>query len=394
MIFTDTFFPANDGVVTSIINSTRILAQKGHKFIIIAPDYNNKKRIKLHPNIKIVRIKSMALPNYKEYRFVLPNYRKCLKVAESFKPDIIHIETYAVLGLLGAKVANKLKIPLIGTYHTIVAEFTKYFSPISLLGLDKLFNTGGGNKPGEREPMTKKFAWFITLNLFNKCKEVIVPSKAIKRELEKRGLNKKIIVVSNGVNLSLFTSKKNYSPKLRKIVHVGRISYEKNVDQTIKAFALISEKYPLLNYEIIGSGPAVDSLKELVLNLKLENKVAFRGLVPHNNLPEHYKKSDLFITASTMETQGLVILEAMASGLPIIGVDAYAVPDSVKNNINGFIVKKSDIESMAKKMEEFIKNPSLLKKLGKNSVKISKEHEIKKCTLEMEKVYINLIKNE
>src|SRR3989338_4363117 len=127
MIFTDTFFPANDGVVTSIINSTRILAQKGHKFIIIAPDYNNKKMIKLHPNIKIVRIKSMALPNYKEYRFVLPNYRKCLKVAESFKPDIIHIETYAVRGLWEKKVAKNLKIPLIGTYPPLAVDFVTHF---------------------------------------------------------------------------------------------------------------------------------------------------------------------------------------------------------------------------------------------------------------------------
>ncbi len=383
-IFTDTFLPGTDGVVVSILNSTRILSKKGHKFLIIAPKYGNYVEQKYNKNIRIVRIPSISAPTYKDFKMVLPYYRKCLAEVTSFNPDIVHIETFSSLGVIGARIANKLKLPLIGTYHTIAAEFTHYLLPkrISELNIIK-------SKPWD-SPL-KRIIWDLTLKLYNRCDVVISPSNSIKKELVRRGMKKKVVVISNGIDTSLFKSKDKYMDSVTRLIHVGRISYEKKVDETIKAFSLVDKKYRKdIIYEIIGSGPALNHLKIVAKQYGVSKYVKFSGYIAHEKLPKIYKNADVFLTASPMETQGLVILEAMASGLPVIGVNAYAVPDVVKNGFNGFVTEKNNAEDMAAKIEVLVKNPGLVKKFGKNSAMIAKRHDLLKVTDVLEKTYKRL----
>lgn len=398
-IFTDTFFPNIDGVVTSLMNSSQILAQKGHKLLIIAPEYEVTKKPKLHKNVTIVRMKSKPLPTYKDFRYVFPCYSKCLKEIESFKPDLIHIETYSTLGWTGAKVARKLDLPSIGTYHTIAAEFVKYVSPISLLGIDKsiekLFPPKSGTTlPPKKENFTKKLIWQYTIKLYNQCDIVTTPSPAMKTELVKRGLKKKVIFISNGIRTELYPLKSAISKKPRKLIHAGRLSYEKKTDILIYAFKQVLESIPDAKLTIVGAGPSLDSLKKLSEELNISDKILFTGFVTHKQLVKYYQDSDIFLTASPMETQGLVLLEAMSCGLPAIGVDRFAIPNVVHNGKNGFIAKGDYVKSIAKHSLELLNSPKLLAAMSKLAVKESKKHELMKCVTQLEDIYKSLVKSK
>lgn len=394
-IFTDTFYPNIDGVVTSTINLVKTLSKKGHKILIIAPDYKKNQEISLHSNISIARMRSVPLLNYKEFRFVLPCFKKCLMKVKSFKPDLIHIHTYSTLGLTGSKIAKKLKLPLIGTYHTIAAEFIKYLSLSNLFYIDRLFNRSIFPRKRMKlrilkDRLLKGLIWKFTIRLYNNCDIVIASSESIEATLKRKGLKREIILISPGVQLKLFQQKKNYNQKIRGVLHVGRASFEKNIEQTILAFSGISKKYPDVRYTIIGEGPALRPLKNLSKKLRLSARIKFLGKVPHNRLPAYYKKSDFFITASAMETSGLVVLEAMASGLPIIGINKFGIRDTIKNGRNGFVVEPGDLHGMCKYMEMLIKNPKLVQVIGKNAAKTAKVVSVERTSDLVEKAYKRL----
>jgi glycosyltransferase involved in cell wall biosynthesis len=293
----------------------------------------------------------------------------------------------------------------------LVTEQLTYISPKRLLKLDRLIDKISIKKKGDRkkifgflkkglksekknvkEGYAKKIVWKLATRIYNKCDKIIVPSKAIKTVLKEHGIKKEIVVVSNGIILNLFKPKNNYKENF-KLICIGRISYEKNIDVVIKSVDIVRQIYPSIILEIIGPGPALPSLKKLVRSLSLTRNVKFLGKVDYKKLSPFYRKGDIFLTASTMETQGLVILEAMACGLPIIGVKKYAIPDLVINNRNGYVVKPFNERKMAGKTIALLENPKLLKKFGKESAKLAKLHDVNKMSKKLEVCYKSMLKS-
>lgn len=417
-VFTDTYSPKVDGIVTSITNSTQALAGSGHKIIIFAPQYKEEEKLQLHPNIKVYRSFSLSLLSYNEVKLPIPNIAKITSVIKNFKPDLIHIHTPATIGLLGIFFSKLYDIPSVGTYHTILSEQITYLSLKRLTKLDRLIEKIKSKKAktnsilsgtklekflksqGFRKMLNaplkeikekdfgKKMIWKMTCNIYNRCSLITVPSKSIKKELKKYGLTKPIKIISNGVDLSNFTPKKGYkvSKKLN-LLHVGRIGFEKNIDVVIRSFKLLIKQRKNICLKIVGDGPALQSLKNLAESLNLKNKITFTGYLHGKDLVKAFQKSDIFVTTSTMETQGLAILEAMSCGLPIIGVRKYAIPDLVKHNINGYIAEPFTEEEIKQYIMEFIKNPRLLERFGKRSVEIAKKHDLKKTTNRLATLY-------
>jgi glycosyltransferase involved in cell wall biosynthesis len=171
-------------------------------------------------------------------------------------------------------------------------------------------------------------------------------------------------------------------------LHVGRLSFEKRIDVILDAMALVVKNYPEATLTIIGKGPAMESLEAQSTRLNLKNNVKFKGFVKRDRLPEIYREHDVFVTASEMETQGIVLLEALASGLPVIGVNMLATPDVVHNKKTGFLVKKGDSKKMGKRMIQLIQKPKLVKEMGVNARKEARKHDIRKVMQNLEKVYI------
>ncbi|EMF83803.1 glycosyltransferase, group 1 family protein [Leptospira weilii serovar Topaz str. LT2116] len=399
LYFSDTFLPKVDGVAISMKNFADLLAKRGHTFTICCPKYGEEDFYHIGDSIRIERFRSGYLPSYPDIKVVLPSPTKIKRVIKEFEPDLVHIHTPGLLGLYGINATEKYGIPTIGTYHTLMSEQDMYLSFYRLLKLDKLFlKANKSDKKLKMKDLSKieKFDKFnirkkvilkISNNIYERCDLIISPSHLIEKQLREFGLKTKIAVISNGLDLTSFKGsikQLTYAPKL---LHVGRISYEKNCDVILNAFKLIRDEIPDSTLTIIGDGPALPSLKVQARNLGVENAVTFTGFMKREQLPEEYPKYDLFLTASTMETQGLVILESIACGLPAVGVDSFAIPELIHDNKNGYIAKPFDVKGIAEKAMAILKDPPLYEKFSKESIRISKAHEMTVCVDKMEEVY-------
>ena len=398
LYFSDTFLPKIDGITVSIKNFSELLSLRGHEFIICAPAYGQDDFERLNDKIKIERFLSVSLPSYPDVKVVVPSRSRIKKIIKQFQPDLIHIHTPGMLGLYALNVADMLGIPVIGTYHTLVSEQEGYLSVYRLLKLDKLFlKVSRFDKLNIKDlfkllktdsfNINKKVILKLCNYFYDRCDLILSPSHLLKDQLLEFGIKKPVKVISNGLDLARFQGQvkqlNSHSPKL---LHVGRISYEKNCDVVIQAFKLINEKLPESTLTIIGDGPALGSLKVLVTKLGLDAKVTFTGLVPHTELHTYYPKFDLFVTASTMETQGLVVLEAIACGLPAVGVKAFAIPELIKEGKNGYNAKPFQHTEMAELALKVLGSPELYSEFSKNSLEVSKDHDLD-CVTKMETTY-------
>ncbi|XDD51975.1 glycosyltransferase [Leptospira sp. WS92.C1] len=408
LYFSDTFLPKVDGVAISMKNFADLLSKRGHTFMICCPRYGEGDSDAATDSIRVERFRSGYLPSYPDIKVVLPSPSKIKRLIKEFEPDLVHIHTPGLLGLYGINATEKYGIPTIGTYHTLMSEQDMYLSFYRLLKLDKLFLRASKSdkklkikdlskiEKTDKFNIRKKIILKISNNIYERCDLIISPSHLIEKQLREFGLKTKIAVISNGLDLTSFKGipkKLSTSPKL---LHVGRISYEKNCDVILNSFKLIHDSIPDSTLTIIGDGPALPSLKIQAQNLGIENAVTFTGFIKREQLPQEYPKYDLFLTASTMETQGLVILESVACGLPAVGVDSFAIPELIHDGKNGYIAKPFDVKAIAEKSIEILKDSALYEKFSEESIRISKGHEMNACVDKMEEVYktIASVKNK
>ena len=170
------------------------------------------------------------------------------------------------------------------------------------------------------------------------------------------------------------------------MIYFGRVSYEKNIEVLIHALhELLLQKIPA-TLTITGSGPATDYLKSTAQVQGLEKEVIFQPALKGDELAWHVGQHDVFVTASTIETQGLTVLEAMASGLPCVGADYLGLKDSIKDGFNGYLFKPYDFRDLASKLEK-LKSPALRKKLGEGAVRTARKFSVKRMADEAQALY-------
>ncbi len=399
VIFTDTYLPKIDGVAISVSNFMKYMVPEGHRFLIFCPSYAGTEREEtVSESVKIIRFKSAPLPSYPDIKVVIPSHRRIRKALEEFRPDIIHFQTPGMLGHYAVLASHLYSIPCTGTYHTLVSEQDMYLSLYRLLRMDRILNyfrTGRKIRKNlnkiERKSVKsikKRVILGLANMLYDQGEMIISPSQLIRKELQSYGVRKPVVTVSNGLELDKFSSEPRKFPgKAPRLLHVGRISYEKNCEVILKSFALILEKIPDAVLSIIGDGPALPSLKIEAKQLGIDSKVSFPGFIKHDDLPETYRNHDIFLTASTMETQGLVALESAASGLPLVGVDAYALPEIIVDGHNGFIAPPGDHQEIAAAAIRILTDPDLYEVFSENSISVASGHDIKACSRKLEETY-------
>ncbi len=366
--FTDSYWPQINGVTISIDNYAKELEKKGHKVLIFAP----KTKEQVETQFDVFWIPSISLPTYKEYRISSIFSFEAEKKLKEFNPDIIHCHTPFSVGWIGLNLAKKLGIKKIGTYHTYLPDFLMYL-PLPFL---------------KETEIAKKSVWFYTKLFYNKCELVTTPTEKSLKELEKNGI-KNGIVLSNGIDFKLFNSIQcNKNLKEKKLVYFGRLSFEKNIKVLIDAIELLKNA----KLTIIGSGPALDSLKKKVKEKNLEKKVDFTGALKAENLAGKIAESNVFVTAATMETQGLTIFEAMATGMPAVGANKMAVPEAIKEDFNGFLFEPFNAKEAAEKINKIFADKKSYEKLSKNSIKTAKEKSREKMALKLEELYLKILK--
>lgn len=371
--FTDSYLPSFDGVATSAESSARELRNSGHEVYIIAPGQPNVKERK-----NIFRIVSVRIVEKPDIWFGLEIPQPSLFKVATLDFDIIHGHSGGPISFLGWQLALLHNIPFIETYHTIWKHYKHYLPYHRLIKIR----------------MIKKLTAFIG----NDCDAVIAPTLKAKKDLLSDGVKKPVYILQNGIYTENFKNiekgflQKNYKvPKNKKIIlTVGRLEKEKSIDFLIKSFAVAHQTNAGTALVVVGEGHDKESLIGISKYYGVEDCVYFIGLVPYKDLPKVYADSDIFVFSSHTETQGMVVAEALASGLPVVAVEDEAFEGVIENGKNGYLVKK-DKEIFAGKIKYLLENVDLRIKMGHNCRKSAEQFSIYNTTKILEQIYEEVI---
>jgi glycosyltransferase involved in cell wall biosynthesis len=377
--FTNCYKPLINGVVTSIVYLKEAYEKKGHQTYIFAPkvdDYIDQEK-------NIFRYRSINLTNKVKYPIAIPLSFKAKKVITEFNPDLIHIHHPFVLSSVAIMYSKQLGIPKILTIHTQYDQYAYYIAPLP-------------------QKLTQEVIKKIVSNLADKTDCITTPSESMKALIKNYGIKNRIEVISNAIKLSTFREKneleclkisKRYNLKEDEkiILFVGRVATEKSIDKIIKALAIIKKhgvsKTKLL---IVGNGPAKDELTHLVQALGVEEEVIFCGEVNYEEIRYYYKIADVFTMASASESFGIVTIEALASGLPVLAVKAPGAMDILTDGFDGLLTD-DNIEHFAKALEKIIRDPELRERLSKGALKTSAKYSINMISERMLNLYREII---
>lgn len=324
LLTTDTYFPMINGVVISTNNLYKELKNKGHEVKIMTLSHTDDERIEGD----IYYLKSIKVNIYPDARIKAPFHNKLVKEIIKWQPDIVHSQTEFSTMMVAKHIVNKLNIPQIHTYHTMYEDY-----------LDYLF---GGRI------LKKSTAAKLTKMLLNTIDEVIAPTDKTREALLNYGINSEVNVVPTGIDLNRFQRNITEEEKnqllsrlgLEKgdkiMVYVGRVAQEKNIEEIISLFPEVVGKVKNAKLLIVGGGPHLQLLKQQVSEKDLDKHVIFTGMVEPNEVYKYYKIGDVFVTASTSETQGLTYLEALSSGCPVVCKYDNCVEGVIIQGKNGF----------------------------------------------------------
>lgn len=379
--FTDSYnLKCLTGVDVSVESFRKKLEDLNNQVFLYAPKISNSE----DKNPRVLRFKGIKVFKKPPMRLALPFFLtnpKKEKAKIDNKLDVVHTHSFFSMGLLGKYIAYNQKIPLIYTHHTFYTEYAKIYLKEKIIS------------PHITRLWTK---WYV-----DQANAIIVPSFKIKKHLENYGAKKPIFVLPTGVNLEFFRKSKKTKQFLRKklglpidkklLLFVGRIGKEKNPDFLVKVIKQLSSERKDVVLVMVGDGFYLKKLKILVKNLGINKFVKFTGRVSHQEILEYYQSSDIFVFSSSTETQGLVILEAMACELPIVVLEDEAFEGIVIDKKNGFIVKEKSISIFSEKINQILDNPLIYKKFSVSSRKIACNFSEKIQTEKLLKIYQDLI---
>ncbi|MBU0580268.1 MAG: glycosyltransferase family 4 protein, partial [Candidatus Margulisbacteria bacterium] len=354
-MFSDTYTPQINGVVTSINTFMRELRAKGHEVYIFGPQLKGVTEKDFE-----FRFQSAPYLFHTEQRLVYPYSRK-LKQFKDLGIDIIHSHTPFGMGWLALRMAKKYKLPLVHTYHTLFTEYVHY---VPLVG------------SGIMQWVAKR----VSRDYCNGCNWVITPSEAMKKELETYGVKSEISVIPTGIDITMKekgqaeAARERYgiSPEQKILMYAGRLGKEKNIDFLLRSFRKVVQKNENCIFVIAGDGPYRKNLEWLTKALHLERKVFFTGYLNKEDIASLYKAASLFIFASVTETQGLVIGEAMDMGTPVVAVNAMGIADVIEGDKGG-LASSLDVHEFSEKILTLLNDENLYQQKAAETVKIGDE---------------------
>lgn len=376
--FTDTYFSyPRHGVETSIYSFRKCLKNFGQEVFIIAPKFSDD----IINDPYLFTVKSlMVMPKPHEMRLALP-IPKTLEINKviNLRLDIIHAQTPFSIGILGKIISKKQKIPFLYTHHTDLTEYARVYL-----------------KEKRIMPyITNKFiSWFS-----NMADAIIVPSIKVKENLDKIGVDKPIHVIPNGIDINIYKrdihssrkakeikDKLGIKPEEKVMLYFGRAASEKNIEYLIDVFSIIVKKEKSIRFLICGNGPHLGALEKKAEECGLSGSIIFGGFVHAEIKHLYYQLADIFVFASKTETQGLVVLEAMASGLPVVALEDGALYGMVQDGKNGYFVKDSK-EEFARNVVKILANKKLYEAMSNESLRIVEDFSEDKETEKLIKLY-------
>ena len=377
-IFTDTYSPQINGVVSSIKIFRQELERLGHRVFVYAPKASQYKKITAQEK-DVIRFESFRLYFQPEYNLSVPLSVDFLKNFFRIKLDIIHAHTPFSLGLLAFYYAVLKRKPLVHTYHTLYPDYASTY----------IFR----NRISPQRLVAKISAIFC-----NRCDLNIAPSPKVKRLLIKYGVKTPIEVLPTGIDIGQFKKmpsdfRHHYKikPQAKVLLFVGRLGREKNIEFLLKTLSLLVQNNTNYVLVIVGGGPNEKKLKALAQSLKITDHIIFTGYLPSEWVIKAYNAADLFVFSSLTETQGMVILEASACGLPIVAVRDDAFVNILVDGQNGYFTE-DNIKQFAETVMKTLANKKNYRKMRVAAVKIARQFSIERQTQKLLLLYKALMK--
>ncbi|MFN4263960.1 MAG: glycosyltransferase [Thioalkalivibrionaceae bacterium] len=377
LMISDVYFPRINGVSTSLAVFRHELMTRGHRVTLVAPAYPEP----WDDDDNLVRIPSHYLVFDPEDRILRPGaLRACLAEHDIDPPDLVHIHTPFIAHYAGLGLAREWGVPTIETYHTFFEDYLHHYLPFVPRGL------------------LRRFARSISRNQCNAVDHVIAPSHALIDVLERYGVEKPITRLPTGIDLSelapgdgaAFRARYGLHPDQPILLHVARVAFEKNIKFLLEAHARVRESRPDTILVIAGDGPARRSLERHAKRLKIADSVCWTGYLDRTStLLDAYAAATIFVFASKTETQGLVLLEAMAKKLPVVSLAHLGTRDILVTESDA-IVPPDNAPQFAQELIALLDDPARRQRMGDAHRRWAQQWSIARKTNNLEQLYANV----
>ena len=387
-IFTDSYVPQVNGVSVSCMNLYRGLTMLGNDVYVITTDHREKTDA---ADTHIIRLEGFDVPlkNFDGFQLV-PAANKYYKLVKEMNFDIIHVHTEFSVGRFGIRCAKKYKIPYVYTMHTMYEDYMHFVIKFG--------------KPLLKKPYLAYIEGMMRW-ICKKSSAIVIPHEKVRDMFIRYDLSKdnKIHVIPTGIDLDKFYRKRYSEEEIQAlkdslglkdefvILSVGRVAFEKSIDFMIKEYNQFARSVKA-KFVIVGDGPAMESLKALVAELKLEDYVIFTGMVPYTNIGLYYMIGDIFVNASVTETQGLTYIEALSSNLPVVVRYDKNLDGLITDRENGLFYNTPD--EFKDKVIEIINDKNLLMHLKENAYKTAKVYSKQNYAEKINELYKSILENK
>lgn len=383
LIANDQHWPMKSGVATAARTMAQGLAAAGHTVMVVAPSQTGRSYKEVDENYEITRIRSVGLAFRKNLRVSVTYDREMRRILDEFKPDVVHVHTQLTVGLGILRAAVSRNIPVVATNHVMPDNMIKNIKILA--------------------PVSRPFSYILTeygALLYRGAKRIVMPTESALKLFNLDRVEAPAVAISNGINLDRFKPLKP-SPEIYEkfnipkdktlITYIGRLDEEKHIHILVHALELLRWSGRDFHAVLVGAGNANDGLHDLVDMLRLNDHVTFTGLVSDEDLVQLHRVGDVYVMPSPAELQCLAMLEAMASGKPVVAVDAGALGELCLNGENGFLVNVDNIDAMAEAIIELVDHPRRRISFGKRSLAIAKQHDVRVVIPKFEKLYEEVI---
>lgn len=382
---TQSYPPMISGAAIAVKQLANEMAKHGHHVLVIAASDRKQPYVSMEYNLSVIRLKSIRNPMRVGQRLLVYPRTSVLKALHEFKPDIIHGHE-PLLCWIGFEYARQMNVPTTLTMHML-----------------PWFVTGYLPKPGVLQRLTEQTVWLYVRIFANNFTSIITTTKTASMTVSKTaGIRTETIPCGIDTRMfhpSLFRESEiaargrlNLPPDVPILLHVGRLDPEKNVDRILQAAALTMRESNA-HLLIVGDGREKTALMKLSQSLGIADRTHFSGyLTAREGLPDIYRIAALFVMASEVESQGLVLLEAAASGLPLVAVDATSIAEIVYNGVNGYLVHPGDLHALGTAMTNLLNDPEKARQMGRESRKLAKYYDIQSVQKMHEGLYDRLVR--
>lgn len=383
LIASDLHYPTINGVATFSRNLARGLAAHGHEVLVVAPSQTGKRSKEVDGNHVIARTVSVPFPFYQNFRISLNPNRELKKIIDEFDPDVIHIQMLMWIGQAAMKYGNKLGIPIVSTNHAM---------PENLMDNLRLL-----------APVSRPINYILKAygaRFHSKSDYITMPTQSAIDMFNVEKIESPIEAVSNGIDLSRFTPEKAPDelyekfqiPKHQPIVsYVGRLDAEKHLPVLMRAFVRVQSVMPHTHLVIVGDGTERLMLESLAHEFGISHNVTLTGRVSDEELEQLHRVGTVFAMPSPAELQSIATLEAMASGQPVVAVDAGALSELCQNERNGYLCEQDNDEMIANGLLAILADPALRDEMSKESLAIAKTHDLETTLKRFEDIYNGLV---